>query len=136
MSAAQPHIGTNSELAQFWPIVAACFMTAIFGWGFGFTGPSIYLSELHRLYGWPTAQISYAITLYYLLGAVFMTQVDVAMRRFGPARVLAGGVVLLGLGAILFSRSQHPWQTFAAAGVMAVGWAGCTWTAIAASLAL
>jgi predicted MFS family arabinose efflux permease len=136
MSAAQPRIGTRSELAQFWPVIAACFMTAIFGWGFGFTGPSIYLSELHRLYGWPTAQIAYAITLYYLLGAVCMTQVHVALRWFGPARVLAGGAVLLGFGAILFSRSQHLWQTFAAAGVMAVGWAGCTSTAIAASLAL
>jgi predicted MFS family arabinose efflux permease len=136
MSAAQPRSGTSSELAQFWPVIVACFATAIFGWGFGFTGPSIYLSDLHRLYGWPTAHISYAITLYYLLGAVAMTQVHAALRRFGPARVLAGGVVLLGLGATLFSRSQHLWHTFVAAGVMAVGWAGCTSTAIAASLAL
>jgi predicted MFS family arabinose efflux permease len=136
MSAAQVRSETRSELVQYWPIIVACFATAIFGWGFGFTGPSIYLSDLHRLHGWPTAQISYAITLYYLLGAVCMTQVHVALRRFGPARVLAGGVVLLGLGATLFSRSQQLWQTFAAAGVMAVGWAGCTSTAIAASLAL
>jgi cyanate permease len=126
----------QSELTRFWPAVAACFMTAVFGWGFGFTGTSVYLAELQHLRGWPTGLIASAITAYYLLGALCLTQVHIALRRLGPARLLASGVVLLGLGASWFSRAQQPWEMFAAALFMAAGWASCTSTAISTSLAL
>jgi len=126
----------RSELARSWPAVLACFATAIFGWGFGFSGLSAYLAELHRVNGWSTALIASAITAYYLIGALCLTQVHVALRRFGPSRLLAGGILLLGVGASWFSRSQAPWEMFAAALLMAAGWAGCTSTAISTSLAL
>lgn len=125
-----------SELRRFWPAVVACFATAVFGWGFGFTGTSVYLAELHRLHGWPSALIASAITEYYLVGALCLTRVHVALRWLGPGRLLAIGVVLLGLGATSFTRSAHLWQLFVAAAVMAAGWASCTSTAIASSLAL
>ena len=126
----------TSELRRFWPAVAACFATAVFGWGFGFTGTSVYLAELHRLHGWPSALIAIAITEYYLVGAVCMTRVHVVLRWLGPGRLLAMGIVMLGAGATLFSRSAHLWQLFIAAPVMAVGWASCTSTAISSVLAL
>ncbi len=63
-------------------------------------------------------------------------RVHVALRWLGPGRLLATGAVLLGLGATLFCRSQQPWQMFLAAAVMALGWAGCTSTAITTTLAL
>lgn len=129
-------LGDSSELRRFWPSIAACFATAVFGWGFGFTGTSVYLAELHRLHGWPNALIAAAITEYYLLGALCLTRVHVALRWLGPGRLLATGVALLGLGATLFSRSAHSWQLFLAAAVMACGWASCTSTAISSSLAL
>lgn len=137
MSGAVPlSLRETSELRRFWPAVAACFASAVFGWGFGFTGTSVYLAELHRLRGWPSALIAVAITEYYLVGAVCMTRVHVALRWLGPARLLAMGIVMLGAGATLFSRSAHPWQLFVAAPVMAVGWASCTSTAISSALAL
>ena len=126
----------SSELRSSWPAVAACFMTAVFGWGFGFSGTSVYLAELHRQHGWPGALIALAITSYYLLGALCLTRVDLALRWLGPGRMLAAGTTLLGLGATLFCRSVHPWQMFAGAAVMALGWAGCTSTAISTTLAL
>ncbi|MFL5282150.1 MAG: MFS transporter [Rhodopila sp.] len=130
------HPDAPSELAQSWLAVLTCFVTAVFGWGFGFTGLSVYLAQLHQLHDWPTALISAAITTYYLLGALCLTQVHVVLRRIGPARLLATGTLLLGVGVAWLSRSQRPWEMFAAAAVMAVGWAGCTSTAIATSLAL
>src|SRR5215831_5661447 len=45
-------IAVPSEIRQHWCAVAACFLTAVFAWGFGFYSQSIYLSELHRLRGW------------------------------------------------------------------------------------
>jgi MFS family permease len=127
---------TGSELVRFWPAIAVCFVTAVFGWGFGFSGTSVYLAELQRLHGWPSALVAGSITAYYFLGALCLTQVHVALRRFGPGRLLAAGTVLLGLGATLLVRSQQPWQMFGAAALMAFGWAGCTSTAISTTLAL
>jgi MFS family permease len=113
----------------------ACFVTAVFGWGFGFTGPSVYLAELQRVHGWSTGRIAAAITAYYLLGALCLARVDVAMRWFEARRVVASGIVLLGLGASLFARSRQPWELYVAAVPMALGWAGCTSTAISTTLA-
>ena len=134
-STASPRARARSELRQFWPAVVACFATAVFGWGFGFSGTSVYLAELQRQHGWSSALIASGITAYYLLGALCLARVHVALRRLGPARMLAAGTVLLGLGATLFCRSQQPWEMFGAAAVMALGWAGCTSTAISTTLA-
>ena len=125
-----------AELRRYWPAVLACFATAVFAWGFGFSGMSVYLAELHRLHPWSLGLIGAAITTYYLVGAICMTLVHVVLRRAGPGRVLGAGSLLLGLGATLFSRSEQPWELFGAAVLMAVGWAGCTTTAIPSALAM
>jgi len=129
-------LGAESELHRFWPAILACFVTAVFGWGFGSSGPSVYLAELQRAHGWSTGRIAAAITAYYLLGALCLARVDVALRWFGARYVVAAGTVLLGLGASLFARSQEPWELYVAAVPMALGWAGCTSTAISTTLAL
>jgi predicted MFS family arabinose efflux permease len=129
-------VADTNEVARFWPAILACFATAVFGWGFGFSGPSVYLAELHRLRGWPNGLISSAITAYYLAGAFCLGWIHVALRRLGPGLLLAAGVIVLGIGATAFCRSTAPWQLFCAACVMAVGWAGCTSTAISTSLAV
>jgi MFS family permease len=93
------------------------------------------MAELHRLHGWSSFLIGSAITAYYLLGAIFLAQVHIALRRLGPAGLLAAGILLLGLGAAWFSLVREPWQLFAASVLMAAGWAGCTSTAISTVLA-
>lgn len=124
-----------SELRKFWPAIVACFITAVFGWGFGFSGTSVYLAELQRQHGWSSALIASGITVYYLLGALCMIRVHAVLHRFGPRRVLAAATILLGLGATVFCRSRQPWEMFGGAALMAFGWAGCTSTAISTTLA-
>jgi MFS family permease len=126
----------GSELHRFWPAVVACFATAVFSWGFGFSGTSVYLAELQRLHGWPSALVASAITAYYLIGALCLARVHTALGWLGPRRLLAVSVVLLGIGATLFSRSRQPWEMFVAVVPMALGWAGSTSTAISSTLAL
>src|SRR5258705_3431329 len=76
-----------------WRIVAVCFLLATFGWAFGFYGQSVYLAELHRLYGWPASLISSATTFFYLFGAVIVAFVSEAVRAFGPRHWLLRGVL-------------------------------------------
>src|ERR1043166_7832587 len=52
-----------------WRVVLACYLAAVFCWGFGLYGHGVYLTELHHLHGWPTALISGAVTSFYLLTA-------------------------------------------------------------------
>jgi len=45
-----------------WKVVGAAFVLAVFGWGIGFYGPSVFLRTLHDERGWPIALVSAAIT--------------------------------------------------------------------------
>src|SRR5215207_5405481 len=67
-----------------WRVVLACYLAAVFCWGFGLYGHGVYLTELHRLHGWPTSLISGAITGFYLLTAVFVVFISDAIARLGP----------------------------------------------------
>ena len=128
--------GAASEFRRGWPVVAACFCTAVFAWGFGFYGQAVYLAELQRLHGWPAGLISSATTCFYLAGACAMTRVHRAIEHFGPRMVLGGGVVSLGVGAVLLSQVTAPWQMFVCVLPMAAGWAGTTTVTIATTVSL
>ncbi len=125
----------TSEFRQGWPVVLACFCTAVFAWGFGFYGQSVYFADLHQTRGWPASLIASATTVYYLAGAVLLARVHRAIALLGPRLLLACGAIVLGLGAIGLSRAQAPWQLYACGIVMAAGWAATTTTAIAMTLA-
>jgi MFS family permease len=119
-----------------WRIVAACFLVATFGWGFGFYGQTVYLAELHRLHGWPTSLISTATTFFYLLGAVMVAFVSEAVRAFGPRNCLLGGVVALAGAAALIGQIAAPWQLYAVNVLLALGWAGTSLGIITNTLGL
>ena len=107
-----------------WRIVVVCFLVATFGWGLGFYGQSVYLAELHRLYGWPASLISTGTTFFYLFGAVLVVFVSEAVRAFGPRNCLLGGVVALAAAAVMIGQVSEPWQLYVADALMAFGWAG------------
>jgi MFS family permease len=104
-----------------WWIVAAgaalqALQAALLGQAYG-----AYVVLLRSEFGWSTTMLSAASSLREaesgILGPVHGTLLD----RFGPRRVASVGVVILGLGFMLFSRVQEPWQFYAAFLVMAVG---------------
>src|SRR6516162_2118268 len=99
-----------SELSRHWPAVGACFVLAIYSWGFGFYGQSVYLAALQRAHGWPSSFIAAATTTFYLAGALMLTRVHVLQARIGPRRVLLAGAALMVTGSILFAASNSLWQ--------------------------
>jgi MFS family permease len=119
-----------------WRIVVVCFLVATFGWGFGFYGQSVYLAELHRLYGWPASLISGGTTLFYLLGAIMIAFVSEAIRAFGPRNCLLGGVAAMAVAAALMGQVAAPWQLYAADALLALGWAGTSLGVITNTLGL
>jgi MFS family permease len=127
---------SGSELRRGWPVIAACFAVAVFGWGFGFYGQSVFLAELQRLHHWSASLTSSATTVYYLFGALALAFVHRGFDRFGPRAVLGFGAIVLGAGAVAVSRAQTPWQLYAGGLVMGIGWACTSGTAIATTIAL
>lgn len=124
-----------SEFAHGWPVVLACFCLAVFAWGFGFYGQSVYLATLRLTRGWSATLISGATTTYYLWGALLLALVPRVIERFGARCVAIAGVLLMGGGTILLSRVEAPWQLYASVLVMGIGWACGSTTAIAVILA-
>jgi MFS family permease len=125
----------DSEFRCGWRPVLACFGMAIFAWGFGFYGQTVYLAALHAKRGWSAGLISGGSTVFYLWGAVLLALVPGAMERFGARTVSVSGALLLGLGTSALSVAATPWQLYASMLVMGAGWACTSTAAIAVILA-
>jgi len=107
-----------------WLVVAAAFLVALYGFGLGFYGPGIYLVSLKALHGWPTRELSTAITTYYVLGATLLFfWVGPLFDRHGARKVVVPGTVAMACGVVLLALVTRPWHVYAAFAVMSVGWA-------------
>ena len=113
-----------------WLVVVAAFLIALFGWGLGFYGPGIYLMALQERHGWRIAEISSAITIYYLLGATLILFAGSLFERLGARCVVAAGAMAMACGVVLLTLIQDPWQVYVAFAVMSLGWAAMSGAAI------
>jgi MFS family permease len=107
-----------------WRVVLACFLVALFIFGFGLYGHAVYLAELQRLHGWSTGLISNASTLSFLLGALLAAFTHGAMDRIGAGRFLLCGILALAASTTLLAFAETPWQLYAAYILLACGWMG------------
>jgi len=121
MSSLAPIIPETSLRYAGWRVVLACFLSAVFCWGFGLYSHGVYLTELHRIHGWPTASISAAITGFYLLTATLVVFISDAIARLGPKRVMLAGACCFGTAVLLLAFIDALWQLYAVYAVMAVG---------------
>src|SRR3546814_17949290 len=78
---------TRVPIFHGWRVVGACFVAAVFTWGFGTFGNSVYLSEITKAQGWPVALVSGAVTVFYLTSALSATAVGRLIDRSEERRV-------------------------------------------------
>jgi len=104
-----------------WRVVLACYLAAVFCWGFGLYGHGVYLTELHRLHGWPASSISVAVTGFYLLTATLVVFISDAVTRLGPKRVLLTGACCFACATALLGVIDTLWQLYLVYMLMAVG---------------
>ncbi|MGA0598812.1 MFS transporter [Enterovirga sp. CN4-39] len=105
-----------------WRVVAAAFVVAVFGWGFGFYGPAIYLHAVVERTGWSVALVSGAVTLHFLAGAAVIPSLPRLYGAAGLPRVTLAGAVLLALGVIGWALAAESWQLLGAALASGAGW--------------
>lgn len=105
-----------------WRVVGAAFVLAFFAWGIGFYGPPIFLQQ-RQAQGWPVAEVSAAITVHYLCGALLVARFASLQRRFGLVAVIRAAGLLTLAGLLGWSLAAAPWQLYLAAPVSGAGWA-------------
>jgi len=118
-----------------WKVVGAAFVLAVFGFGIGFYGPSVFLRTLHDERGWPIALVSTAITAHFLFSALFVAYLPGAYARWGLMRVTQAGILCTAIGALLWGNAAAAWQLFPIAAVSGAGSAATTGAAINAIVA-
>jgi predicted MFS family arabinose efflux permease len=105
-----------------WWVVLCAFVIALYGWGFGFYGLSLYLVALQKAHGWSPATISAAITFYYISGAFLIMQVGDLIQKRGARPIVLAGVTLMGAGVLGLTVADRPWHLYVAFLVMVPGW--------------
>ncbi|MGE0418101.1 MAG: MFS transporter [Acetobacteraceae bacterium] len=118
-----------------WLVVGVCFIAALFTWGFGVFGASVYLSQITRVHGWSVSLVSMAVTLFYLTNAASLTLVGAAIDRHGSRPVILFGGCALSLAVIGIGQATAPWHLFAAFVVMGLGYATLSLTGLSATIA-
>jgi MFS family permease len=117
-----------------WRVVFACFVSAVFAWGFGFYAHGIYLVELQTAHGWSTGLISSIVTGHYVLGALLLPRIAEAIGRFGPRAVFLCGLGVTAFSLLLLPSVQTPWQLALLYALMAPGWNATSVAPIAATI--
>lgn len=118
-----------------WRVVAACFVIAAVTWALGLFGASVYLQAVTTAHGWPVAEVSFAITLFFLVSASVQRLVGCCIDRYGPRPVLTIGTFCLGLGVALIGQVRAPWQLYPCFALIGIGWSTLSTTGISATVA-
>jgi Major Facilitator Superfamily len=116
-------------------VVRATFVMALFGWGVGFYGPSIFLHAVMLCTGWSLTLVSTAVTVHYLFGALVVTRLPALHQRFGVGPAAVAGATCAALGVLGWSVAIAPWQLFASALVSGGGWVSMGAVAVNAAIA-
>lgn len=117
-----------------WRVVFACFLSAVFAWGFGFYAHGIYLVELQKAHGWSTGLISSIVTGHYVLGALLLPYIARAIGRFGPRIVFLAGLAITAAALLALPSVTAPWQLAVLYVLMAPGWNATSVAPIAATI--
>jgi MFS family permease len=104
-----------------WRVVFACYVAAVFCWGFALYGHGVYLAELNRLHGWPTSLIASATTGFYLLTAALVVFISDAITKLGPKRIMLIGGTCFAVAVALIAVITELWQLYVAYLIMSVG---------------
>ena len=113
-----------------WNVVGATFVMALFSFGLGFYGLSVYVAMLQRLHGWSASVVSAPVTVYYVAGALVTMVAGGLYHAWGPRAVVAAGGAAMAVGVAALGMIARPWQLYPAFLVMALGWGTLSGAAI------
>ncbi len=106
-------------------VVAGCFLVLTINAGLVFYGLSVYLNAFSKEQDWPLRNISFAVTIFFVIGGLFGLVAARLIERFDVRAVIVAGALIAG-GALAFVGSvNEQWQLYVVYSVFAVGYALC-----------
>src|SRR5256712_12940724 len=96
-----------------WNIVGATFVMALFSFGLGFYGFSVYVAMLQRLHGWSASAVSGPVTVYYFAGPLLTAAAGDLYQRCRPRAVGSVGSIAVAARPAALGLFTHPCQLFA-----------------------
>jgi MFS family permease len=96
-----------------WLVVFAGFLTLTVAAGIGWYVFPVYLGVIHEEMGWSITQLTFAITVWALAGAVFSPLVGGWTDKYGAKKVMLLGTVCQIIITILLSRMTALWHMYA-----------------------
>jgi len=124
-----------SNLFYGWWIVAASFLTALYVGGVVFYGFTAFFEPIANEMGWSYTQISLAASLRGLEIGLLSPFVGILADRWGPRRLIFGGVLITVAGLLLLSATKSLIMFYGAFALLAIGVSACTVTVLLTAIA-
>jgi len=118
-----------------WWIVVACFFISLYVGGVVFYGFTTLIEPLADEFGWSYTQISFAASLRGMEMGILAPLVGMLVDRWGPRRLLFGGLIIASLGLMLLSRTTSLGMFYGAFVLMAIGMSTCSSTVVMTAVA-
>lgn len=106
-----------------WWIVLATLGVTFVGAGIGFYCMGVFLDPLVKAHGWSKAEVSYAVTVFFVSAGLLGIPVGNIVDRHGPRRVLLVGAGVMGATLIALGHISALWQLYAVYAAMSCGYA-------------
>jgi MFS family permease len=118
-----PSADEHSGKFPGWSVVTGCFLVLATISGLGFYGLAVYLNAFSNEKGWSLSSISFATTVFFVVGGAVGLLVARLIARYDVRYVMVGGGFLAGAALAVLGQVEEQWQLFVVYGVFAVGWA-------------
>ena len=91
------------------------------------SGVGVWIKALELQFGWSRAQLTGAFSMAQLEGSIIGPLMGYLIDRLGPRRMVLIGMVITGLGFLLFSRTENIFTFYLSYGLIMLGTAAGTW---------
>lgn len=108
-----------------WRVVAGCFLVLLVNSGLAFYGLAVYLNAFSKEQGWALGSISFAITIFFIVGGLVGLVAARLIERFDVRYVIAAGAVIAGGSLALIGQVGTQWQLYVTYALFAVGYGLC-----------
>ena len=131
-----PHKATSErKLFYGWWIVAAGSFSQAYTSGAFWQGFGAFFDPIVEQFGWSRATTSAAVSIQRTESGAVAPFVGFFIDRFGPRKVMLGGIVATGLGFILLSRVDTLWQFYGAFLLLSLGMSFGTFLVVTTTVA-
>ena len=116
----------NAVFYGWWLVLITLFLNATTGSPV-FGGVGVWVDAFENEFGWSRAQLSLAFSIGQLEGSVVGPLVGIVVDRVGPRKVVLAGVLIIGVGFLILTRTESLLMFYVSYAVIMLGASGGGW---------